>query len=46
MTIAIVSHADRVAALAAAFARRRDLLRAILPNAIGLALRRRVQRRR
>lgn len=45
MAAAILPRADRLAALAAAFRRRRDLLRAILPNSIGQALRRRVQRR-
>ncbi|WP_416797296.1 hypothetical protein [Ciceribacter azotifigens] len=42
---AALSHPDRIALLAAAFARRRGLLRLILPNRIGQALRRRVQRR-
>ena len=43
---AAILPADRLAALAAAFRRRRELLRLILPNAIGQALARRVQRRR
>ncbi len=42
---ASISYPDRLAALAAAFRRRRALLRLILPNAIGQALARRVQRR-
>lgn len=45
MTVAALRRADRLAMLAAAFTRRRALLRLILPNRIGQALRRRVQRR-
>lgn len=43
---AVLSHDDRIAALARAFARRRNLLRLIHPNKIGQALRRRLQRRK
>lgn len=42
---AAVLPADRLAALARAFARRRGLLRTFASNSIGQALRRRVQRR-